>query len=74
MKGTVDTVRKELDEMELQVEVKNGEPDKLARALAKDIRNGLGLRTEVKPVTFGTLPRFDLKSKRFTDHRKIERD
>ncbi len=61
--------RRELDEMEVQVEVKNADPAATAAAVAREIRAGIGLRAEVAPVPFGTLPRFDLKAKRFTDHR-----
>lgn len=60
----------EMDEMEVQVEVRNGEPDAIAAAVAKEIRAGIGIRATVKPAAFGTLPRFDLKAKRFKDHRK----
>lgn len=66
----VDVFRRgELDEMEVRIEVKNGESDDVAAAVAKELRNGLGLRAQVRPVQFGTLPRFDLKARRFTDHR-----
>ena len=66
----VDVFRhKNLDEMEIRVEVKDSDPDAVAVAVAKEIRNGLGLRVSVAPATFGTLPRFDLKARRFTDHR-----
>src|SRR3990170_4041256 len=40
----------ELDEMEIRVEVMQGEPDAVAAAVAKEVRNGLGLRVRVKPV------------------------
>ena len=59
----------ELDEMEIRLETNRGEPDTIAAAVAKEIRNGLGLRVYVKPVPYGTLPRFDLKARRFVDHR-----
>jgi phenylacetate-CoA ligase len=69
----VDVYRKaELDGMEIRVEVTGGEPDMIAAAIAKEIRNGLGLRVDVKTVPYGTLPRFDLKARRFTDHRRFE--
>ena len=61
--------RKQLDEIEIRIEAKNSEPDALAATVAQELRLGLGLRVNVKPVPFGTLPRFDLKAKRFTDHR-----
>ena len=63
----------ELDEMEIRLEVNpEVEPKKLTSAVIKEIRNALGLRVTLKPVPFGTLPRFDLKARRFTDHRKIK--
>ena len=37
--------------------------------VAKQIHHGLGLRVRVEPVPFGSLPRFDLKARRFKDHR-----
>lgn len=67
----VDVVRhKELDEMEIRVETKSSEPAELARAVAKEIRHGLGFRVKVTPVPYGTLPLFDQKARRFTDHRQ----
>lgn len=68
----VDVFRRgELDDMDIRVEVQGSEPESITTAIAKEIHNGLGLRLSVKPVSFGTLPRFDLKAKRFTDHRRI---
>ncbi len=62
--------RKELDEMEIRIEVRGGEPAAVSAALQNQLRNGLGLRAQVSAVPAGTLPRFDLKAKRFTDHRR----
>lgn len=62
--------RQELDEMEIQLEVSGADSKKIIEMVAKEIRNGLGLRAHVKPVPYGTLPRFDLKARRFTDHRR----
>ena len=42
----------------------------VAAAVGKHIRNGLGLRIHVQPVPYGTLPSFEGKARRFTDHRK----
>jgi phenylacetate-CoA ligase len=61
--------RKTLDELEVRIEVNSEDPERIAGAVSKDLRNALGLRVSVKPIPFGTLPRFDLKAKRFTDHR-----
>lgn len=60
-----------LDEMDIRVEVTNGNAEDVAKAISKEIRNGLGLRIHVKPVAYGTLPRFDLKARRFNDHRTL---
>lgn len=69
----VDIYRKaELDEMEIRIEVHGGDPESIAKAVAKEIRNGLGIRVRIKPVPFGSLPRFDLKAKRFSDHRNMQ--
>jgi phenylacetate-CoA ligase len=69
----VDIYRKsELDEMEIRIEVHGGEPETIAKAVGKEIRNGLGIRVRVKPVPFGSLPRFDLKAKRFSDYRNMQ--
>jgi phenylacetate-CoA ligase len=62
--------RAELDDMQLRVEVSGGDPAPIIAAIGKEIREGLGLRISVEPVPFGSLPRFDLKARRFTDHRK----
>lgn len=62
--------RHELDDMELRVEVSGPDPHALAAAVARDLRNGLGLRVVVTPVPYGTLPRLDGNARRFTDHRK----
>lgn len=69
----VDVERKsELDTMEIRIEVRAAAPEAVAAAVAKEIREALGLRVSVQPVPFGVLPRFDLKSRRFTDHRKAD--
>ncbi|MXV78731.1 phenylacetate--CoA ligase, partial [Candidatus Poribacteria bacterium] len=67
---SVRTYRTEtLDELEVQIESTNPNPTDTARAVTDAIRNALGLRTIVKIVPHGTLPRYELKSKRFTDER-----
>jgi phenylacetate-CoA ligase len=63
--------RGELDELEIRLEVRSAEPHNVATVVAQDILNGLGLRVQVEPVPYGTLPTFDLKAKRFTDHRRV---
>lgn len=62
--------RKELDDMEVRVEIKNGDQDQVAAAVGNAIRNAIGIRVQVTAVAFGTLPRFDLKARRFNDHRR----
>jgi phenylacetate-CoA ligase len=63
--------RQELDDMDIRVEISGSDPEIVAAAISKEIREGLGLRLNVEPVPIGTLPRFDLKARRFTDHRRI---
>ena len=63
----------ELDVMEVRIEVRGSEPDAIAAAVNREVHNGLGLRLRVKPVPFGTLPRFDLKARRITDHRRANK-
>ena len=60
-----------LDEMEIRLEVSGAEPDMVSDAVAKATRDALGLRVVVKPVPYETLPRFELKARRFTDHRFV---
>jgi len=63
--------RQALDEMDIQIEVKSGDPDTLKAAVVKGIRDSIGLRVAVVSVPIGTLPRFDMKARRFTDHRRF---
>lgn len=62
----------ELDEMEVRIEVRDADPAAVANAVSGAIRDAIGLRTKVTPLPFGTLPRFDLKARRFRDHRKAD--
>ena len=67
----VDVYRRgELDEMTLRIEVNGGDTDTVVAAVSQQLRNSLGLRVQVEPVPYGTLPRFDLKARRFNDYRK----
>jgi phenylacetate-CoA ligase len=59
----------ELDDMVIRVEVTSGDAAEVAAAADNAIRNALSLRAKVEAVEFGTLPRFDLKARRFADHR-----
>ena len=45
----------------------HADPDMTAQAVAKAVRESLGLRAVVKPVPHGTLPSFELKARRFTE-------
>jgi len=58
-----------LDELEIQIESTNPNRADTAPAVAAAIRDELGLRAIVKTVPLGTLPRYELKSNRFTDER-----
>jgi phenylacetate-CoA ligase len=61
----------ELDVMGIRVEIdKTARPDETAREAATEIHTSIGLRPEVTVVPLGSLPRFDLKARRFKDHRK----
>ena len=60
---------KTLDELVLRIEVNEADPTRVADDVTKQIHHGLGLRVKVEPVPFGSLPRFDLKARRFKDHR-----
>lgn len=63
-----------LDELEIQIESTNANPDATATAVAAAIRDDLGLRVTVKTASLGTLPRYELKSRRFTDERTSRRE
>ena len=67
-----DVYRKgQLDELELRIEASpSSDPAEAARKLIAEMRNSLSLRISVNPVPFGSLPRFDLKARRFKDHRR----
>ena len=57
------------DDIEVLVELRKGDADCVRASLADAMRTRLGLRTEVSAVPAGTLPRFPVKARRFTDHR-----
>jgi phenylacetate-CoA ligase len=58
-----------MDEIELCVEVTSGDPSSIADAVEKAVRNAIGMRVPVSPVDPESLPRFEVKAKRFHDHR-----
>jgi phenylacetate-CoA ligase len=58
--------RGELDELSVEVELVDGaDADSIPREIAHSIGSALGLRPLVTTVPRGTLPRFELKAKRF---------
>ncbi len=62
--------RREMDELEIKIEVPGGEAAYVADALTLAIQKCLTLRPTVEVVPHNTLPRFDLKARRFFDRRK----
>ncbi len=62
--------RRALDEMEVRLEIGGSEPDAVCRRISQALQQVLALRADVHAVPNGTLPRFDLKARRFTDHRQ----
>lgn len=57
--------REAMDQVKVQVEA----PDAVAAALARRLRERIGLRIDVEPVAAGTLPRFEMKARRVVDAR-----
>lgn len=67
----VDVARRgTMDEMAVRIEVRNAEPGNISHRIEQAIRESLGLRAQIQVVPHGTLPRFELKARRFTDHRE----
>ena len=67
------TKKGEIDDILLKVELKPGKDQEMETVLSRlqdqlRLKTNLGYRIEVQP--FGSLPRFELKSKRFKDLRK----
>lgn len=61
---TVQRVR-EMDEMDIEVELTDDADLALPTAIAQNIYHALSFRPNVRVVEHGTLPRFELKAKRF---------
>ncbi|MDP7545618.1 MAG: hypothetical protein QGG31_07595, partial [Anaerolineales bacterium] len=58
--------RREMRELAVEVELEEGSPIETTRAaIEKSVQNALGLRPRVSIVPRGSLPRFELKAKRF---------
>jgi phenylacetate-CoA ligase len=71
----VDVYRiEEMDQLDIRVEVPNGDGADAAAEVGKRIHNALGIRAQVTAVPTGTLPRFDLKARRFKDHRQLHQE
>ncbi len=62
--------RRSLDEMEIRLEISGDSTDAVVNAVAKEARRALGFRVRARAVDRDTLPRFEMKANRFTDHRK----
>ncbi len=62
--------QREMDDMKIRLELHRGAPRAIANAIAREVRHILGIRAGVQTVPNNTLPRFELKARRFTDHRK----
>ena len=61
----------EMDQLDIRIEVPSGNEESVAGEVAKEIHAALGIRAHVNPVPVGTLPRFDLKARRFKDNRQL---
>jgi len=61
---TVQRVR-EMDEMDIEVELTDDADSTLPTAIAQNIYHALSFRPNVRVVEHGALPRFELKAKRF---------
>ena len=55
----------QMDQLKVRVEDRMNDPDRIAN----EIQLRLGLRVEVEVVESGSLPRFEMKGKRFLDQR-----
>lgn len=62
----------EMDQLDIRIEVPIGDADAATAAVVKQIHTGLGIRAHVQAVPTGTLPRFDLKARRFKDNRQVD--
>jgi len=62
------TIRKrgEMDELTIELELADGsDSESIPKAIVHSIHSSLGLRPVVKTVSRNTLPRFELKARRF---------
>ena len=63
--------QREMDDMEIRLELNGGASHAIVNAIAKEVRHILGIRAGVQTVPPNTLPRFELKARRFNDHRHL---
>jgi phenylacetate-CoA ligase len=56
---------REMDEMELEVELEEGADPGLVQHICRETEQALALRPNVRQVAPGSLPRFELKARRF---------
>jgi len=56
---------REMQELVIRVEVKESQGDETCDALASQIHRRLALRPRVESVAFGSLPRYEMKARRF---------
>ena len=69
----VDVYRRgSMDEVRIQIEAAGEPPRQIESAISNALQLKLGLRMQVTAVSPGSLPRFELKSRRVTDHRVTE--
>jgi phenylacetate-CoA ligase len=59
-----------LTQVRIEIEPASGASDDLSAQVARAIQTALSFRTDVQQVAPGTLPRFEMKSKRFIRERK----
>lgn len=62
--------RDSMDELEVKAEVEDPNPQAIVEAIAREASHRLGLRVRVTLVSAESLPRFELKAKRFSDKRQ----
>ncbi|MBI4319677.1 MAG: AMP-binding protein [Chloroflexi bacterium] len=61
--------QREMDELEIKIEVAGADPAVVASALSVELQKRLALRPTVTVVPNASLPRFELKARRFSDRR-----
>ena len=60
------STKREMGHLEIELELKkNADPETARSTVNQAIRNELGLRPDITVVSYGSLPRFEMKAKRF---------